>query len=50
MKMKLSELLFDLSERLPKCMNAIAWALDWVCGQLNAVVEVIETPCDSIGE
>lgn len=47
---KISERLFDASERLPKCLNAIAWALDWVCGQLNALVEVIETPCDSIGE
>jgi len=28
--MKLSEILFDLSERLPKCLNAIAWTLDRV--------------------
>lgn len=30
MKNKLSEIIFDLSERLPKCLNAVAWALDRV--------------------
>jgi hypothetical protein len=43
MKNKISELMFDLSERLPKCMNAIAWALDRVSRAMVA------NPADSIG-
>jgi len=43
MKNKLSEILFDLSERLPKCLNALAWTLDRVSRAMVA------NSVDSIG-